>query len=335
MKILLTEPLIEPVDSQGIKIMEEVGEVKVASEPSEDCLIREARDVDALVVRLANVSSKVIENAKRLKVIARTGVGVDNIDVKSATEKGIMVVNLPVMNTDSVAEHVICLTLALAKNLTVFDKEMRKGNWAARDQLLERNIEIKGKTLGIVGLGAIGVAVAHRAKALNMRVIYYSRRRKIEVEERLEIEYLDLNTLLAQSDFITVHVALTKETRHLFGQREFRLMKERAYFVNTSRGSVVDQEALFGALEKGWIAGAALDVFEEEPPAQNFTGLGLRNLILTPHVAGFTKDARERMIITLARDVVEVLRGGLPKNLVNKEVLDKRNNVEINYDQNT
>lgn len=322
MKILLTEPLIEPVDSEGLEILRKVGEVKVASGASEDDLIKEVKDADAMVVRLANITAKVIESAEKLRVIARTGVGVDNIDVKSATNRGILVVNVPVMNADSVAEHVLCLILALAKNLIKFDSELRRGNWAVRDELLGNNIELAGKTLGIVGLGTIGSVVARKAKGLNMRILYYSRRRKTDVEKEFGIEYVDLETLLKESDFITVHVALTKETHHMIGEREFKSMKKTTYFINTSRGPVVDQKALCDALEKNWIAGAALDVFEEEPPSPNNTVFKFRNLIVTPHVAGFTKDARVKMIVTLAKGVVRALHGEAPINLVNKEVLD-------------
>jgi D-3-phosphoglycerate dehydrogenase len=321
MKILLTEPLIEPVDNAGLDILRKVGTVNIASGTSEEDLIKEAKDADAIVVRLAKITARIIENADKLKVIARTGVGVDNIDVMAATKKRIMVVNLPVMNTDSVAEHVLCLILASAKNLLEFDREVRKGNWGIRDKLLPNNIDLTGKTLGIVGLGTIGIAVARKAKGLNMRIMYQSRRRKADVEKELGMEYADLQTLSKEADFITVHVALAKETERMFGEKEFKAMKKTAYFINTSRGGVVDQRALYAALESGRIAGVALDVFEEEPIKATDPILKLQNLIVTPHVAGHTKDSRIKMIVTLAEDVVRALNGKTPINLVNKDVL--------------
>jgi D-3-phosphoglycerate dehydrogenase len=321
MKILLTEPLIEPVDNAGLDILRKVGTVNIASGTSEENLIKEAQDADAIVVRLAKITAKVFENADKLKVIARTGVGVDNIDVVAATKKRIMVVNLPVMNTDSVAEHVLCLILALAKNLIKFDTEVRKGNWGIRDKILPNNVDLTGKTLGIVGLGTIGIAVARKAKGFNMRIMYQSRRRKTDVENELGMEYTDLQTLLKEADFITVHVALAKETERMFGEKEFKAMKKTAYFINTSRGGVVDQKALYTTLENGRIGGAALDVFEEEPIKATDPILRLENVIVTPHVAGHTKDSRIKMIVTLAEDVVRALNGRTPVNLVNKDLL--------------
>ncbi|MGD0159312.1 MAG: hydroxyacid dehydrogenase [Candidatus Bathyarchaeia archaeon] len=321
MKILLTEPLIEPVDNAGLDILRKVGTVIIASGTSEESLIKEAKDADAIVVRLAKITGRIIENTDRLKVIARTGVGVDNIDVAAATKKRVMVVNLPVMNTDSVAEHALCLILAMAKNLIEFDREVRKGNWGIRDRLLPKNIDLIDKTLGIVGLGTIGIAVARKAKGLNMRVLYQSRRRKADLEKELGIEYTDLPTLLKEADFITVHIALSKETERMFGEKEFKTMKKTAYFINTSRGGVVDQKALYSALEDGRIAGAALDVFEEEPIKATDPILKLQNLIVTPHVAGHTRDSRIKMIVVLAEDVVRALNGKTPVNLVNKDVL--------------
>jgi len=298
-----------------------VGTIKIASSTSEENLVKEAKDADAMIVRLAKITTKVIEGADKLKVIARTGVGVDNIDVVAATKKRIMVVNLPVMNTDSVAEHVLCMILASAKNLIEFDGETRKGNWNIRDKLLPNNLDLTGKTLGIVGLGPIGIAVARKAKGFNMRIIYQSRRRKNDIEKELGMEYTDLHTLLREADFITVHLALAKETERMFGEKEFKAMKPTAYFINTSRGRVTDQKALLTTLESGGIAGAALDVFEEEPIKATDPILRLKNVIVTPHVAGHTKDSRTKMIVTLAEDVVRALSGKTPVNLVNKELL--------------
>ena len=323
-KILLTEPLIEPVDSEGINILQSIGEITLAQNTTEECLAKEAADADAIVVRLAKITSRVIEDASKLKVIARTGVGVDNIDVKSATKKGVFVVNLPAMNADSVAEHVFCFLLALAKNLTRFDSEVSNGNWKIRDVLLEKNHELSGKTLGIVGFGTIGTRVAKRAKAFGMRIIYYDVVRGLdEAAQKVGAFFVDLKTLLKESDFVTVHVPLTKDTYHLFSEEEFRLMKKTAYFVNTSRGPIVDQTALLKALQEGDLAGAALDVYENEPPALDDPIVKPSVILKTPHVAGFTKESRERMIVALAEDVLRVFKGEMPINLVNRESLGK------------
>lgn len=319
MKILLTEPLIESVDNAGLRILMQVGTVTIASDTSEDYLIKEVRDADALVVRLAKITSKIIENSDRLKVIARTGVGVDNIDVASATKKGIMVVNLPSLNTDSVSEHVLCLILALAKNLREFDREVRKGNWSIRDELLVHNLDLSGKVLGIIGAGKIGCAVAKRALVFDMNALFYDVIPRPEME-KLGGKSVDLDTLLKEADFVTIHVPLINETRHLINEQKFKLMKQTAYFINTSRGEVVDQKALCVALERRMIAGAALDVFENEPINANDPILKPENVIVTPHVAGHTRDSRAKMIITLAQDVVRALDGETPINLVNRDL---------------
>ncbi|UCD95739.1 MAG: hydroxyacid dehydrogenase [Candidatus Bathyarchaeota archaeon] len=323
-KILLTEPLIEPVDRVGLDMLRSIGEITQAQNSTEECLVKDAADVDAIVVRLAKITSKIIKNAPKLKVIARTGVGVDNIDVESATENGVYVVNLPAMNADSVAEHVFCFLLALAKNLTRFDFEVAKGNWKIRDALLARNHELLGKTLGIVGFGSIGARVASRAKVFGMKIVYFDIVKGVnEAAQKVGALFVDLKTLLKDSDFVTVHVPLTEETRHMFGEEEFRLMKNTAYFVNTSRGSIVDQKALLKALEEGYLAGAALDVYETEPPAVDDPIVRPGVILKTPHVAGFTKESRERMIVTLAEDVLRVFRGESPVNLVNRKSLGR------------
>lgn len=320
MKILLTEPLIESVDDAGLCILEKAGTVKIARSTSEGILIEEAEDADAIVVRLAKITSRIIEKADKLKVIARTGIGVDNIDVAAATKKRVMVVNLPSMNTDSVAEHVMCLILASAKNLIAFNSEVRRGNWRIRDQLLPNNIDLLGKTLGIIGAGKIGYAVARRALGFDMKILFYDVISRPEMG-RLGAKSTDLDILLKQADFVTVHVPLIKETHHLINEGKLGLMKKSAYLVNASRGEVVDQKALYNALDGKIIAGAALDVFEDEPPESNDPILRLGNVILTPHVAGHTGDSRRKMIIALAEDVSRALSGETPVNLVNRELL--------------
>ncbi len=321
MKILLTEPLITPVDDSGLRILAQVGKVTIASSAREDDLKREVEDADAVVVRLAKITSRIIENARRLKVIARTGAGVDNIDIAAASRKGIMVVNTASTNTLSVAEHTICLILASAKNLTRFDTEVRKGNWSIRDALLANNLDLTGKVLGIVGAGKIGYAVATRAVALGMKVLFY------DVVPRPDVEGLggksvNLDTLLREADFVTIHVPLIRETRHLFDDAKLKIMKHTAYLINTSRGEVVDQKALFNALRNRLISGAALDVFENEPIDKDDPILKLENIIVTPHVAGHTRESRAMMISLLAEDVVRALNGNVPVNLVNREVLN-------------
>jgi D-3-phosphoglycerate dehydrogenase len=323
MKILLTEPLIEEVDKEGLEILANLGNVEVAPDTREQTLQQVIREADILVTRLAKVSANVIESASKLKIIGRTGVGVDNIDVEAATRRCIYVLNVPALNADSVAEHTFGLILSLSRCILRFDSEVRRGNWRSKNQLTSINNELHGKTLGIVGLGAIGQKVAKLGNAFGMKNLAYDPYVSTHIFEKVHAESVEMNRLLSESDIITIHTASTKETYHMISSDAFQLMKKTALLINCSRGGVVDEKALRKALEERRIAGAGLDVLESEPPPSESPLFKLDNVIITPHVAGLTKEARSKTLVVLAQDIARAATGQTPVNLVNKEDLQK------------
>jgi len=268
-----------------------------------------------------SVDEELLEKAPRLKVISNLAVGYNNIDVAAATRRGIMVTNTPGVLTEATAELTFGLILAVARRICDLDRRNRDGEWRFWSPFLFLSREVSGKRLGIVGLGRIGKAVAKRAQAFNMTVLYHNRRRlPPEEEEKLGVSYRSLEGLLSESDFVSLHVPLTEETKGMIGERELRLMKKTAYLINTARGTVVDERALFRALKEGWIEGAGLDVYEHEPFMT--PGLAeLRNVVLTPHVGSATYETRWKMAQLAADNLVAGLSGSVPPFLVNPEVL--------------
>jgi len=322
MKTVLLPESIRP---EGWRILE--GRVRIVEAPdhTSETLKKFIRDAHGVILRTgARVTAEIIAEAPHLQVIARTGAGVDNVDVKAATERGIYVCYVPDANVVSVAEHVIALLLALSKQLKILDNEARGGNFAIRYQYLPT--ELWEKTLGIIGLGKIGRAVAEKAgRGLGMKVLAFDPYVTAQEARRFGAEAYDsLTEMLAQSDAVTLHVPLTEETRNLMGTDEFRSMKPSAWFVNTSRGGLVDEAALIEALDSGLIAGAGLDVFASEPldpqsPLTRFT-----NVILTPHVGGLTNESSIRMAVAAAEAVLDVLEGRKPAHVFNrKELMDR------------
>jgi phosphoglycerate dehydrogenase-like enzyme len=249
---------------------------------------------------------------------------VESIDLQAATERGIVVTNTPDLTADSVAEFTMTLLLSLAKNLPRCDRAVREGRWDERPALIRINRELCGKTHGIVGMGAIGGRVAVRCKAFGMRVIYYKRSRNLDFERAVGVEYVPFETLLAESDSISLHVPLTTETRNLLDGPQFASMKKDALLINQARGKVINEEALVQALKEGRIGGYATDVYEHEPPDPTCELLGLKNVVVAPHVGGGTREARLRACTALAEDIVKVIRGEIPKHLVNRGVLQKK-----------
>ena len=314
--------LPEPIRPEGQRVLE--GRVRIVEAPdyTPDTLKKCIREAHGVILRTrARITAEMIAEAPHLQVIARTGAGVDNIDVKAATERRIYVCHVPDANVVSVAEHVITLLLALSKQLKILDKEVHRGNFAIRYQYLSR--ELSGKTLGIIGLGKIGREVAERGgKGLGMKVVTFDP--YISAQEAIRFGAEPCNSLkemLAQSDAVTLHVPLTEETRKLMGAGEFRSMKPSAWFINTSRGGLVDEAALIEALDSGVIAGAGLDVFESEPLDSNSPLTRFSNVILTPHVAGLTNESSIRMAVAAAEAVLDVLEGRLPAHVFNRNEL--------------
>ena len=310
------------IHEEALALLREVAQVKVNPDDSEAALLAEIRDADAIMVGpTPYVTRSTIESAGRLRHIARVGVGVDSVDMETATKRGIIVTNAPDVTADSVAEFTMSLLLSLAKNIPRCDRAVREGKWAEKQELGSTNIELNGKTHGIVGLGRIGKRVAVRCKAFGMRILYYKRNRDLEFEESVGVEYVPFGTLLRESDSISLHTPLTNETANLFDQPQFESMKRTALLINQSRGKVVNEAALVQALTDGRIGGYATDVYENEPPDPESALLRFKNVVLSPHLGGGTRESKFRVSMLVAEDVLKVLRGDIPKNLVNKEVL--------------
>ena len=248
-------------------------------------------------------------------------VGYDNIDVSAATNKGIPVGNTPGILTDATADLTWALLMAAARRVIEADKFVRAGRWQTWEPTLLLGADISGSTLGIVGFGRIGQAVARRAQGFAMEILYYSRhRRDWNFEQSLGVEYVEFDELLRQSDFVTIHASLSQETDHLFGDRQFELMKKEAILINTARGDIVDPEALFRALSRGQIAGAALDVTSPEPLPPDHRLLSLENLIVTPHIGSASYQTRSKMAVMAAQNLIAGLLGDRLPNCVNPEV---------------
>jgi D-3-phosphoglycerate dehydrogenase len=323
MKIVIIHGLW--IVDEALAVMRGAGRIVVPADDSEEALLAEMTDADVIVVSFnPHVGQRLIESAGRLRHIARLGVGVESIDLQAATERGIVVTNTPDLTADSVAEFTMTLLLSLAKNLPRCDRAVREGRWDERLALIRINRELCGKTHGIVGMGAIGGRVAVRCKAFGMRVIYYKRTRNLDFERAVGVEYVPFETLLAESDSISLHVPLTTETRNLLDGPQFASMKKDALLINQARGKVINEKALVQALKEGGIGGYATDVYEHEPPDPTCELLGLKNVVVAPHVGGGTREARLRACTALAEDIVKVSRGEIPKHLVNREVLQKK-----------
>ena len=312
----------QPLHPAAAKLFRENAEYRVATSPEPEVVAREVRGVHALAVRLSRITAEVIEAAESLEVIGRNGVGLDNVDVSAATRHGVAVVYTPDANSVSVAEHVLGVALAMSKGYLRLDRETRAGNWGAREKL---GRELTGRTFGFIGLGRIGTLAARRCKgAFDARIVAHDPYARAEVVAELGATLVgSIDELLRLSDVVSLHVPLITETKGLIGARELAQMKPTAYLINASRGTVVDEEALAAALRNGTIAGAALDVFGEEPLPASHPLYDVPNLLLTPHTAALTEEAMERMATTMAADVLAVLRGEKPRYLANPEVLGK------------
>lgn len=323
MRKILVFPDSRPTD-EGLAMMKEVAEVVIARDDSEAELLNLGRDASAIVLGpRPYVTRGFIESSASLVHIARIGVGVDSIDLEAATEAGVIVTNMPDVTADSVAEFTMALLLSLAKNIPRGDGAVRGGRWHERSKITHDNIELNGKTHGVVGMGRIGKRVAARCKGFGMRVVYYKRNRDLAFEESEGVAYVSFETLLRESDSISLHLPLTDETVNLFDRPQFESMKKTAFLVNQARGRVVNEEALVQALKNGDIGGYATDVYDKEPPDPGCELLGLENVVVSPHVAGLTRESRERASRIAAEAVAKVLAGDMPENVVNKEVLRK------------
>ena len=290
--------------------------------PSRQVLLREVTQVDGLLSLLTDrIDGEVMDAAPRLRVVSNFAVGFDNIDIPAATQRRIVVTNTPEVLTETVADFAFCLMLGAARRLVEGDRYAREGKWKTWEPLLLAGQDMYRATLGLIGLGRIGSAVARRAKGFEMRVMYYDPFRREDLEQSLQIEYRPFTDVLRQADFISVHVPLSEQTRHLIRRDQFSMMKPTAVFVNTSRGPVVDQQALAEALAARRIFAAGIDVFEREPVPTDDPLLAQGNAIVAPHIASASIPTRIRMATLAAENLVAVLQGKRPPNPVNPEVL--------------
>lgn len=304
--------LYEDMHEAGKKVLSEIAELVIAPSLDEDVLVELARNVNAIIIRAnGRVSARIIEAARGLKVIGRHGVGLDGIDLEAAKARGIPVVYTPDANTESVAEQCVGFMLAVSKQIARADKAIRQARWQVRYEYIGQ--EMLGRTLGMIGMGRIGGRVAEICHlAFRMPVLYYDVASYPEAENKLAAKRLALNDVLAQADYISVHVPLLPATRGMIGREQFALMKKGAIFINTARGPIVDEQALLQALQSGHLAGAGLDVYAVEPTPADNTLLQLENVVLTPHMSAHTDDALRAMSL-VAADVVRVLQGQKPE----------------------
>jgi D-3-phosphoglycerate dehydrogenase len=305
----------EKISKEGVDKLKAMFYVDAYDRMERDQLLSDIGNYDALVVRSGtNVDAEVIERADRMMIIGRAGIGVDNIDVDAASKKGIMVANVPESNIISAAEHTIAMMMALARNIPAANNSLAKGEWKRSEY---QGVELYGKTLGILGLGRIGALVAERADAFGMKIIGFDPLVAAAKAKQLGVEMKSsLDEVLSESDFLTLHVPKTKDTYHLIGMPELTKMKKSSRLVNVSRGGVVDEDALIEALEKGIIAGAALDVFECEPPCDSRL-CTMEGVVATPHLGASTSEAQYKAGVAIADQIIAGLTGGVVSGAVN------------------
>lgn len=289
-------------------------------------LVEKVKGADALLTLLTDrIDGDLMDVAgPQLRVVSNYAVGFDNINIKAATDRGIVITNAPSDEVnEAVAEHTWALILSLARRIVEADEATKRGAFKGWEPDIFLGTSLIGKTLGIIGMGRIGTMVARRSKGYQMTVLYNKRHRDEKTEKELGVTFAELDELLAKSDFVTLHVPLTEETRHMINKETLGKMKKGSYLINTARGSVVDENDLVEALRLGHLAGAALDVFDNEPNI-NPELVGMENVILTPHIASATREAREKYGQLAVEAILDVLEGKKPQNFVNEEVWKKR-----------
>jgi len=313
MKVLISDNLA-PVGEQILKDAGLDVDNKTGLPPEE--LLKIIPEYDGLVIRSATkVTAEVIEAAPNLKVVGRAGIGLDNVDVATASKHGIIVMNAPDGNATTAAEHAIAMMVSLSRNIPQATSSMKEGKWEKK-KFMGR--ELTGKTLGIIGIGRIGSIVADRAQGLRMNVIAYDPHMPEELVKKLGVELMSIAEVCKKADYISVHVPMTKNTKHLISTAEFKSMKKDVMFIDCARGGVVDEEALYEALTSGEIAGAALDVFAVEPTTkENCPLLGLDNFICTPHLGASTSEAQENVAVAITKQVSDFLNNAVVSNAVN------------------
>ncbi len=315
------------IPDEGLAMLRDVVEMQVWEDelpPPRDVLLREVRTIDGLVSLLTDkIDAELMDSNPRLKVVSNYAVGFDNIDIPGATARGIPVGNTPGVLTDTTADLAFTLLMASARRIQESIDYVRAGKWKTWGPMLLTGLDIHGGTLGIVGFGRIGQGMAKRAGGFGMRVLYYDVNRRADLEKSMGVTYAEMDTLLRESDFVTLHTDLNASTRHMMNAAAFKKMKRTAYVINTARGPIVDPQALAEALKAGTIAGAALDVTEPEPIPLDSPLLTLRNCLIVPHIASASVATRAKMAQMAAANLIAGVRGDRLPTCVNPEVYEK------------
>jgi glyoxylate reductase len=316
-----------PIPARGLNLVKETFDAEVWEgelPPPRDVLLDKVKDIEGLLCLLTErVDAELLDHAPSLKVVSNMAVGFDNIDIDECTKRGIPVGNTPGVLTDTTADMAWALLMAAARRVVEGMDYVRAGKWKTWGPMLLLGQDVYGATLGIIGMGRIGAAVAKRATGFDMRILYYDIERREDLEAELGVEYADLDTLLCESDFVSIHTILSSETHHLIGERALQLMKETAVLVNAARGPIVDSEALYTALKEGQIAYAALDVTEPEPINMDNPLLELDNIIIVPHIASASHATRGKMSEMASNNLIAGVRGERLPTCVNPEVYEK------------
>lgn len=328
-KVYVTREMPE----RGLRIIKEKFDAEVwpdYASPPRKTIIEKVAKVDALATLLSDkIDAEVFDAAPNLKIVAQMAVGFDNIDVAEATKRGICVTNTPGVLTETTADFAWALLMAVARRVAEADKYVRTGQWKVSwHPMMMQGRDIYGATLGIVGLGRIGCAIAKRAQGFSMKVLYYDVIRRPDFEKEYNIKFTDIDHLFKEADFVTINAPLTKETHHLVDEKKLKSMKKTAYLINNARGPIVDEKALYKALKEGWIAGAGLDVFEQEPTPKENPLLQLNNVVLAPHISSASFETRSRMAEMVAENLVAFFEGKTPPNLVNPEAMKTKKRIE-------
>lgn len=298
-------------------------ELTSVSAIGDEQIISAAKDADVVITHFAELNRNVLQSLPKLKAIVRYGIGYDSVDVAAATELGVLVVNIPNFCNEEVANHTMAMLLSANRKIVYFDKAVRRGEWESAKKVCGPVGSLYGETLGIIGCGNLGRIVAKRAQAFNMNVIGYDKYLPVEIFKEFGIEQVSMEELLERADYISVHVALTEQTRHMISENEFKKMKTTCTFINASRGSVVDEKALINALVNKEIGTACLDVFEKEPIEQDNQLKTLENVILTSHFASYSDRSFSVLKTRVMNEALAVKDGELPSSIVNKEVIEK------------
>jgi len=317
MKILITPRSFASISDKPIKMLTEksyeIQRNNTGKPYEKEEMLKLIRDVDGIIIGIDELSAEIIEKANKLKVISKYGIGLDNIDINMATNKKIIVTNTPTANVDAVADLAFGLILSLARRIPEADNKTKSGEW---EKIIGKSVW--EKTLGIIGLGKIGRQVVKRAQGFKMNILVYDLVKDEKFAQSYSIKYVNLEELLQKSDYITIHIPLNDATRGMISYKELEKVKKEAFLINTSRGGIVDEQALYKALRNNQLKGAALDVYSNEPPVESPLK-ELDNVIMTPHIGAYTEEAIENMGMQAAQNLIDVLEGRKPKNRIQKE----------------